>query len=76
MSLDERIDTKHRPMFGCHSDLGGLSKRDPFACDYETRDTEKACDGCERKVGVRTTAPEGHNAELTGRASAACEGPR
>jgi hypothetical protein len=49
MSLDERIPVKSC-MFGCHSELDRLTKREPFECGFETRETEKACIGCIRCI--------------------------
>lgn len=47
--MDSRTKTKFRPMFGCNSDLDYATKREPFDCGFETREKEKACEGCSRR---------------------------
>jgi hypothetical protein len=49
MNMDSRTKTKFRPMFGCNSDLDYATKREPFDCGFETREKEKACEGCSRR---------------------------
>ena len=51
MTLDTRIETKHRPMYGCHSYLDKYRhprKIQHGICAYPTRKEEKACEGCQR----------------------------
>lgn len=49
MSMDKRIETKHRPMYGCHSELDHHRKTPAPECDVYYRAEENACDGCKRR---------------------------
>lgn len=49
MSLDARIETKARPMYGCHSDLDKYKEKAPLPCDFKPYIEERACEGCRRK---------------------------
>ena len=49
MSLDKRIETKHQPMYGCHSDLDKYKTKAPPPCDYSDPYAEKGCEGCTRR---------------------------
>lgn len=49
MSLDQRIETKTRPMYGCHSDLDKYKQDVPQDCNFEDPHAERACEGCQRK---------------------------
>lgn len=50
MNLDARIETKSRPMYGCHSDLDMYKRGEIPSCGFMHRPTEKACEGCSRRI--------------------------
>lgn len=52
MSMDQRIDTKHPPMYGCHSDLDKYRPLPAPECDYHDPYAEKGCEGCKRRLQV------------------------
>lgn len=49
MNMDARIETKNRPMYGCHSDLDELRGRPSLPCEYSDPYDEKGCEGCENR---------------------------
>ena len=49
MSIDARITPIVPPRFGCHSELDKYRNGEPPECTIETRQTEKACEGCARR---------------------------
>lgn len=52
MSMDKRIETKHRPMYGCHTDLDKYRKTAAPLCNQKEERhidrNDKACLECKR----------------------------
>jgi hypothetical protein len=49
MSMDERLKVKSC-MYGCHSELDKHRIESQRTCTFETRQTERACEGCSRRT--------------------------
>ena len=49
MTLDQRIQPKTQPQYGCHSNLDYLrAEMKPIPCTYPSAE-ERACEGCKRQ---------------------------
>lgn len=50
--MDARIETKARPMYGCHSDFDALKPDAAPDCTAPATHAEKACEGCIRRAHI------------------------